>query len=104
MPIQRITRPTLLMLSTMLGQHQHRWYGLELCRATGLASGTVYPIIARLEREGWIASKWEDPTLQETQGRPRRRYYWVTGTGFAAATELLSRRARPDAAPLEGLP
>lgn len=98
-----MTRPTLLVLQTLLSDQSRHWYGLELCRETGLLSGTVYPIIARLEREGWVASRWEDPMLQEREGRPRRRYYWVTATGVAEASALLLRRARGDVAPAEGL-
>lgn len=51
-------------------------YGLEIMRLTGLRSGTVYPILARLEREGVVESWWEDDA--SAQGRPRRRYYRAT--------------------------
>lgn len=106
MALHRMTQPTLLVLRSLLSQPGRRWYGLELCRATGLPSGTLYPIVARLEQEGWLASQWEDPQLHEDQGRARRRYYWMTGAGAAEATELLERRPRrtPRGQPSESIP
>lgn len=61
----------------------HR-YGLELMNATGFPSGTLYPVLARLERAGWIRSQREsiDPVAE---GRPARRYYRLTGEGRTAA-------------------
>lgn len=50
-------------------------YGLEICAATGLPSGTVHPILARLEGLNWVDSAWEQTDPRE-QGRPRRR---ITG-------------------------
>ena len=54
-------------------------YGFDIMDVTGLASGTVYPALRRLEREGLIKSKWEAETLVE--GRPARKYYRLTGLG-----------------------
>ncbi|GLY83060.1 PadR family transcriptional regulator [Actinoallomurus iriomotensis] len=63
-------------------------YGLELMKATGLPSGSLYPVLARLERAGWVRSSREriDPAVE---GRPPRRYYRLTPDGLASArTEL----------------
>jgi DNA-binding PadR family transcriptional regulator len=62
-----------------------------LSRAAGLASGTIHPILARLERAGWLESRWEDVDPRE-QGRPRRRYYQLTPDGVELAGDALSRR------------
>lgn len=58
--------------------------GADIARATGLKTGTLYPILMRLEEAGWLASRWEegDPSLL---GRPRKRFYSVTGVGRAHA-------------------
>jgi DNA-binding MarR family transcriptional regulator len=58
--------------------------GSQVCRDTGLPSGTVYPILARLEEAGWLHSAWEagDPS---TLGRPRRRFYTLTAVGAREA-------------------
>ena len=50
---------------------------------------TVYPILARLEREhGWVTSRWEDIASQD-EGRPRRRYYKLTEDGAERALSEL---------------
>ena len=69
----------------MPGEHR---YGLELSRATGLKSGTLYPILARLEDAGWVVSEWEqiDPSVE---GRSARRYYRLTGEGRKNARAAL---------------
>ena len=47
---------------------------MEIGTAAGLPSGTVHPILARLETVGWLTSRWEDINPR-TEGRPARRYY-----------------------------
>lgn len=56
-------------------------YGFDIMDATGLASGTVYPILARLERRRLVEAKWEDPSLPQERGRPARKYYRLTAAG-----------------------
>jgi PadR family transcriptional regulator, regulatory protein PadR len=60
--------------------------GADICRAAGLPSGTVYPILARLEDAGWLGSAWEtgDPAML---GRPRKRFYHLTGDGARHARD-----------------
>jgi PadR family transcriptional regulator, regulatory protein PadR len=48
------------------------------------AYGTLYKALDRLERAGYLTSRWEDPQLAADDGRPRRRFYQVTLTGEAA--------------------
>lgn len=64
-------------------------YGLELSRLTGLGSGTLYPELSRLEAAGLIEGHWEDGDPAEL-GRPRRRYYRLTGLGETEARRILS--------------
>ncbi len=54
--------------------------GSDIGRNTGLASGTLYPILTRLEAADWLVSQWEpgDPSVL---GRPRKRFYRITGIG-----------------------
>ncbi|HEY2391223.1 MAG TPA: PadR family transcriptional regulator [Candidatus Angelobacter sp.] len=58
--------------------------GSQIAGATKLASGTLYPILVRLEGAKWLESRWEteDPSAL---GRPRRRFYQITGIGTKAA-------------------
>jgi PadR family transcriptional regulator PadR len=58
--------------------------GADVGRATKLASGTLYPILFRLENAGWVSSEWEPEEPQEL-GRPRRRLYRITGVGARKA-------------------
>jgi PadR family transcriptional regulator, regulatory protein PadR len=58
-------------------------YGLSVIEKTGLLSGTVYPAMRRLERDGLIYSQWEDQAIADAQRRPLRKYYELTGAGKA---------------------
>ena len=59
-------------------------YGLDLMRATGHPSGTLYPILLRLQRAGWVTASWEDVD-PAVAGRPARRYYRLTAEGLETA-------------------
>ena len=85
----RLTLPTQLVLRAMLEHPTREKYGLEICTAAGLASGTIHPILARLEGLGWLESRWEDVDPHE-QGRPRRRYYRLTRDGVERARVALA--------------
>lgn len=54
--------------------------GAEVAKKTKLASGTLYPILMRLETAGWLRSQWEAGDPAEL-GRPRKRFYFITGEG-----------------------
>lgn len=94
-PGPRMTLQTQLVLRALLQEPTSEQYGLQLCEETGLPSGTVYPIVARLEQVGWLESRWEDPNEHIAQGRPRRRYYRLTEDGAARARTALARVYRP---------
>lgn len=80
----RMTLSTQAVLRALLDDPTHDRYGLEICAATGLPSGTLHPILARLERLGWVQSDWETIDPQK-EGRPRRRYYQLTADGLGSA-------------------
>ena len=56
----RMTTQTLAVLSTMLGDEDADWYGLDLSKRSGLKPGTIYPILDRLLKAGWLEREWED--------------------------------------------
>ncbi|MGD8330649.1 MAG: PadR family transcriptional regulator [Acidobacteriota bacterium] len=66
----------------------HR-YGLEIIDATGLATGTVYVTLGRLQKRGFVTTSWEDQRIAEREGRPRRRYYRLSSAGRDALQEAL---------------
>jgi len=90
MPTPRMTTPVLKVVAALLADPAAERYGLQLMEATGLASGTLYPILVRLERAGWVSSRWEqtDPVAER---RPVRRYYRLTAAGAAAARDEVTR-------------
>ncbi len=59
-------------------------YGYTVMEMTGLASGTVYPALRRLEREQLIWSQWERQSIADAELRPPRKYYKLTRPGEAA--------------------
>jgi PadR family transcriptional regulator, regulatory protein PadR len=90
----RMTIPTQLVLEALLAEPERERYGYELGETAGLASGTVHPILARLEGQGWVESRWEDVDASDA-GRPARRYYRLTDGGRAEARLALLRAYRP---------
>lgn len=84
----RISLQLLKVLHVLVSDPSGEHYGLEIARASGLASGTIYPILVRLEQAGWLSSAWEDID-QAAEGRRRRRYYRLTPGGLSAAHDLL---------------
>lgn len=99
-----MTLQTQLVLRALLLRPDGELYGLEVCAETGLPSGTVYPIMARLEQVEWVESRWEDPNEHITQNRPRRRYYQLTHDGAEQARVALARVHRPSRMLGLGLP
>jgi DNA-binding PadR family transcriptional regulator len=61
-----------------------------ISKQADLETGTLYPVMARLERVGWVESSWEDPDLSTSDGRPRRRYYQLTKDGAEQARLALA--------------
>lgn len=65
--------------------------GADFINHYGMFSGTLYPILRRLEEAGWIRGFWEDidPTIV---GRPRRKFYKLTVVGEREARQALNTR------------
>lgn len=66
-------------------------YGFDIMTITGLASGTVYPALRRLEEAGFLLSKWERPAVAHQEQRPLRKYYEVTKPGRTALATARQR-------------
>src|SRR5437868_12104067 len=66
-------------------------YGFDVIDATGLPSGTVYPALARLERDGYVTSRWEDRERAHKDKRPARRYYRVTAAGLRVLNDQVAQ-------------
>ncbi|MFN0121241.1 MAG: PadR family transcriptional regulator [Blastocatellia bacterium] len=66
-------------------------YGFEIMQATGLASGTIYPALRRLEDTLLIKSRWEKQSIAQAEQRPARKYYEVTKAGREVLAEARGR-------------
>jgi DNA-binding PadR family transcriptional regulator len=86
----KMTGPVQQVLRALLEDAAVPRYGLELSRQADLETGTLYPVMARLERVGWVESSWEDADLSISDGRPRRRYYQLTKDGAEQARLALA--------------
>jgi PadR family transcriptional regulator PadR len=85
----RMSLQTLRVLETFLANPTQQLSGADVHQSCGIASGTLYPILLRLEAAGWFVSQWEsiDPS---SEGRPRRRLYRLTSTGLRRASEVFA--------------
>jgi len=70
-------------------------YGFDLVRELSDAGelltseGTIYPLLARLRRDGLVETSW-----QESGTGPPRRYYALTGDGRATVAAFISEWSR----------
>ncbi|MCZ7436192.1 PadR family transcriptional regulator [Micromonospora sp. WMMC241] len=99
----RLTIPVVKVLSALLAEPDAPRYGLDLMRLTGLPSGTLYPVLHRLQAAAWLAADWEDVD-PVAAGRPARRYYRLTGEGIRAGRLALAelRALAPAERPHQG--
>ena len=84
---------TAKVLKQFLEDPSAEQYGFGLMRATGLPSGSVYPILDRLERIGWVKS-YDEAIDEKEAGRPSRRLYQLTPEGQVEAREALTQFCR----------
>jgi len=64
-------------------------HGFDIMDETDLPSGTVYPALSRLERDGLVQSRWENARIAHQEKRPPRRYYEITSEGRERLSEAL---------------
>ena len=80
---RRPSTPTKQVFQAFLDAPSDETYGFELAEATGLPSGTIYPILRRLEDDGFIKGRWAE--VQGATQRRHRKYYSLTPEGRRAA-------------------
>lgn len=92
-----MTKQTRIVLDLLIRAQDEGtpMWGLRICDLADLGSGTVYPILERLEKAGWVTANDEEGY---PAGRPKRRFYTVTDAGRghyeAAEAARVARRAR----------
>ncbi|MFM2287827.1 MAG: putative signal peptide protein [Pseudomonadota bacterium] len=89
----RMSLQTLRVLEAFLEESGEELAGADVQKRGHMASGTLYPILLRLESAGWLQSRWEniDPSHA---GRPRRRLYRMTPSGLRRASEVFATFSR----------
>ena len=84
----RFSAQTLSVLDALASDPSEWLHGYLLAKQTGLASGTLYPILIRLSERGLIEARWED---EQPAGRPRRHLYRLTAHGLVVARAALAQ-------------
>jgi PadR family transcriptional regulator PadR len=88
----KMTGPLERVLRVFLADVSAPRYGYDLMKAARLPSGTLYPMLARLQDEGLVAAEWEQQR-EDAAGRPPRKFYQLTGEGVRVARLELAQAA-----------
>ena len=87
----RLPSAATLKILKCLSHSQEGLHGYALMKGSGLASGTLYPILGRLADRGWLDKTWE--TGEDDSGPPRR-IYTLTPLGRAQFENYADDAAR----------
>ncbi len=79
-----ITPKMAKVLKIFLEDPAQSRYGFEIMKRTGLPSGTLYPMLAKLQGAGWL-TKGKENIDPRAEGRPPRVHYTITGAAVTAA-------------------
>ncbi len=93
---KNISKQTLILMETLYSDPRIWWYGYNLSKATGLKSGTLYPMLMRLKDQGYLESEWHE---SENPGRPPRHVYRLTSLGI----QLIAERDNKGPAEVKGI-
>ncbi len=83
-PTRKLSGQTLTLLAVLNDQPRKWRHGYDLSQATGVKSGTLYPILMRLCERGLLEAKWQESS---EPGRPPRHLYRLTSAGAALARQ-----------------
>jgi len=89
--LSRHTPATAAVIGVLIESTDPIW-GLQIVKTTGLKTGTVYPILERLEEAGWISSEWDSDMSRKG---PRRKYFKLESAALSAAREYLATTPQP---------
>lgn len=85
------TQATLKVAAALLAKPNERHYGYELWIQTKISTGTLYPILIRMLRDGLLSDGWQSPEDMGPRQRLPRRYYTLTDRGRAELGALFER-------------
>ena len=80
---RRLSTQALRVLEAFLNAPQHTEYGYSISQATGLKSGSLYPILMRLAEQQLVEASWESAQ----GGKPARHVYRLTPEGLRLALD-----------------
>jgi PadR family transcriptional regulator, regulatory protein PadR len=87
-----LSTPARALLAALLAAGGRWSYGYELATLTGIKSGTLYPLLVRLEGQGYLEAEWQAPAAV---GRPPRHAYRLTAAGRQLAYAEVAATAQP---------
>jgi PadR family transcriptional regulator PadR len=88
-PLAQLRRGVLEFCVLSLLRHEEL-YGFDLVRRLSevdgmvISEGTIYPLLSRLRRQGWVTTRWV-----ESESGPPRRYYGLAPDGRAALQDFV---------------
>jgi PadR family transcriptional regulator PadR len=94
----RLSHQALRVMRVFMERPKESLAGSDIWKQTGVFTGTLYPILMRFERAGWLESEWEKLDPSEA-GRPRKRLYRLTGLGYNKTRSALSELDLPNGSP-----
>jgi PadR family transcriptional regulator, regulatory protein PadR len=74
-------------LALLADAHPDWLHGYDLMKASGVKSGTLYPLLMRLETQGYLEAQWQESST----GRPPRHVYRLTPSGLEMLRQSLSK-------------
>ncbi len=87
-PLKRVSLQTKLTLHTMMRNPEREWYGFELSKRLSIKQGSLYPILNRLEKAGWLEYRAEESS---DSNRQAKKYYCLTEQGVILAEQVLKK-------------
>lgn len=80
-----------------LVKERNEVYGAHISRLLADAGrsssiGALYTTLERLEKKGFVSSRWGEPTAE--RGGRRKRYYAISASGVAALSRTDNQRSR----------
>jgi DNA-binding PadR family transcriptional regulator len=89
-PAKRITDTFLRVLSLFVSHQDRQYCGYDIVNMLDMKTGTVYPLLHRLEKSGWLKCQAEniDP---RAEGRPGKRLYSLSDSGLECGGKLLKK-------------
>lgn len=93
---RRRTKSFIKVAVVLVRKAYDRHYAIVLAAESSVGKKEMYPMLARMHDDGWLAEGWEpQPPSEMGQPRPARRYYMLTDFGRERIVEFLGDLAPP---------